>query len=211
MVSRHQGLVSNVEDELRYGRAVAAVGPDVVKRLGWFHPGDPDLRIDPRIDRRLLASPILELYEAFRAPVRFEPTDVVASARNQSMNYDRLAAAAAFTGASAPSPEDIGSNNWVVAGRLSASGHPILANDPHWAQSAPSPRYWIHSVAPGWNVIGGGEPEIPGVSIGHNEYGAWGLTIFETDAEDLYVYQTNPEEPTRVLVPRRVGTDACRP
>ena len=149
VVSRHQGLVSNVEDELRYGRAVAAVGPDVVKRLGWFHPGDPDLRIDPRIDRRLLASPILELYEAFRAPVRFEPTDVVASARNESMNYDRLAAAAEFTGASAPSPEDIGSNNWVVAGRLSASGHPILANDPHWAQSAPSLRYWIHSCRPG--------------------------------------------------------------
>ncbi len=193
VVSRHQGLVSNVEDELRYARAVAAVGPDVVKRLGWFHPGDPDLRIDPRIDRRLLASPILELYEAFRAPVRFEPTDVVASARNESMNYDRLAAAAEFTGASAPSPEDIGSNNWVVAGRLSASGHPMLANDPHRAQSAPSLRYWIHLVAPGWNVIGGGEPEIPGVSIGHNEYGAWGLTIFETDAEDLYVYQTNPK------------------
>ncbi len=193
VVSRHQGLVSNVEDELRYGRAVAAVGPDVVKRLGWFHPGDPDLRIDPRIDRRLLASPILELYEAFRAPVRFEPTDVVASARNESMNYDRLAAAAEFTGASAPSPEDIGSNNWVVAGRLSASGHPMLANDPHRAQSAPSLRYWIHLVAPGWNVIGGGEPEIPGVSIGHNEYGAWGLTIFETNAEDLYVYQTNPK------------------
>jgi len=48
-------------------------------------------------------------------------------------------------------------------------------------------------VAPGWNVIGGGEPEIPGISIGHNEYGAWGLTVFRSDAEDLYVYQLNPE------------------
>jgi penicillin amidase len=48
-------------------------------------------------------------------------------------------------------------------------------------------------VAPGWNVIGGGEPEIPGVSIGHNEKGAWGLTIFETDGEDLYVYDINPK------------------
>src|SRR5690606_31364500 len=50
-----------------------------------------------------------------------------------------------------------------------------------------------HLVAPGWNVIGGGEPVIPGVSIGHNEHGAWGLTIFETDAEDLYVYDLNPD------------------
>src|SRR5690606_29795498 len=42
-----------------------------------------------------------------------------------------------------------------------------------------------------------GEPVIPGVSIGHNEYGAWGLTIFSTDGEDLYVYQTNPADPTQ--------------
>jgi penicillin G amidase len=50
----------------------------------------------------------------------------------------------------------------------------------------------VHLSAPGWNVIGGGEPEIPGVSIGHNDVGAWGLTIFATDGEDLYVYKTNP-------------------
>ena len=54
-----------------------------------------------------------------------------------------------------------------------------------------------HLVAPGWNVIGGGEPEIPGISIGHNEFGAWGLTVFRTDAEDLYVYETNPDNPNQ--------------
>jgi penicillin G amidase len=42
-------------------------------------------------------------------------------------------------------------------------------------------------------VLGGGEPTIPGISIGHNEYGAWGLTVFDLDAEDLYVYQLNPQ------------------
>ena len=55
----------------------------------------------------------------------------------------------------------------------------------------------MHLVAPGWNVIGGGEPVLPGVSIGHNEYGAWGLTIFGTDSEDLYVYDTNPANPNQ--------------
>ena len=44
-------------------------------------------------------------------------------------------------------------------------------------------------------MIGGGEPSLPGVSIGHNEYGAWGLTVFATDGEDLYVYDTNPSNP----------------
>jgi len=55
----------------------------------------------------------------------------------------------------------------------------------------------VHLVAPGWNVIGGGEPVLPGVSIGHNEYGAWGLTIFGSDTEDLYVYDTNPANPNQ--------------
>jgi penicillin amidase len=70
----------------------------------------------------------------------------------------------------------------------------MLANDPHRKIAAPSLRYMVHLVAPGWNVIGGGEPEIPGVSIGHNEVGAWGLTIYETDGEDLYVYDLNPND-----------------
>ena len=75
------------------------------------------------------------------------------------------------------------------------SGYPLLVNDPHRVQEAPSLRYWVHLNAPGWNVIGAGEPALPGVSIGHNDVGAWGLTIFGTDGEDLYVYDTNPANP----------------
>src|SRR5437899_12179457 len=69
--------------------------------------------------------------------------------------------------------------------------------DTNRTQSAPSQRYWMHMVAPGWNVIGGGKHVLPGVSIGHNEYGAWGLTIFGTDSEDLYMYETNPANPNQ--------------
>ena len=82
-----------------------------------------------------------------------------------------------------------------MAGSRTLSTLPILANDPHRVIAAPSLRYWVHLVAPGWNVIGGGEPVLPGVSIGHNEHGAWGLTIFGQDSEDLYVYDTNPANP----------------
>ena len=94
--------------------------------------------------------------------------------------------------ASRVTDHDIGSNNWVVSGGRTQSTLPIMANDPHRVIEAPSLRYWVHLVAPGWNVIGGGEPVLPGVSIGHNDHGAWGLTIFGTDSEDLYVYETNP-------------------
>lgn len=71
----------------------------------------------------------------------------------------------------------------------------MLANDPHRALATPSLRYIVHLSAPGWNVVGGGEPVIPGVSIGHNEFGAWGLTVFDIDAEDLYVYELDPNNP----------------
>ena len=91
--------------------------------------------------------------------------------------------------------ESIGSNNWVIHGRRTVTGYPIMANDPHRSVEAPSLRYWVHLVAPGWNVIGGGEPILPGVSIGHNEHGAWGLTVFGQDNEDLIVYETNPSNP----------------
>jgi len=85
-----------------------------------------------------------------------------------------------------------GSNAWVVSPGQSATGRPILASDPHRSHSAPSLRYIVHLNAPGLNVIGGGEPALPGVSIGHNGTIAFGLTIFAIDQEDLYVYETNP-------------------
>ena len=64
-----------------------------------------------------------------------------------------------------------GSNNWVIAPARSATGRPILANDPHRAYSAPSLRYAVHLSAPGLDVIGAGEPALPGISLGHNEIG----------------------------------------
>src|SRR5262249_16457229 len=73
----------------------------------------------------------------------------------------------------------------------------IMANDPHRALLVPSLRYWVRLVAPGWNVIGAGEPALPGVAIGHNEHGAWGFTIFPIDQEDLSVYETDPPDPFR--------------
>jgi penicillin amidase len=80
-----------------------------------------------------------------------------------------------------------GSNNWVVNGRKTASGKPILANDPHRAITNPGVRYITHLIAPGWNVIGAGEPASPGVAIGHNERIAFGLTIVGMDQQDLVV------------------------
>jgi penicillin G amidase len=90
-----------------------------------------------------------------------------------------------------------GSNNWVIGPSRTASGRPLLANDPHRAVTLPSLRYIAHLSAPGIDVIGAGEPALPGVSIGHNGHVAFGLTIFPIDHEDLYVYRTDPGDPHR--------------
>jgi penicillin G amidase len=87
-----------------------------------------------------------------------------------------------------------GSNNWTVSGNLTASGKPLLANDPHRILAEPSLRYIVHLVAPGWNVIGAGEPALPGVAAGHNEKIAWGFTIFGLDQQDLYLEEVNPAD-----------------
>jgi penicillin amidase len=196
VISRHNGLLSNVTQELSMARAVAAVGADAVKAVSGFQGPDPLLTLDPAIDSALLTPDVLDLYNAFREPLRFLPQDIVAQYRAPQ------AVARLDEAIVRPSPldlsqrrEDIGSNNWVVSGSRTQSGLPLLMNDPHRLQGVPSLRYWSHLVAPGWDVIGGGEPMLPGVSIGHNAHGAWGLTIFGSDSEDLYVYETNPAQP----------------
>jgi penicillin amidase len=176
VVSRHNGLLSNIGEELNTAQAVRMLGEDKVKELRYFQGGDPNIVPDPAIDLSLLNNSILDLYNAFRKPISFG----AAAAEDPSALEESERSV------------DIGSNNWVVSGRLTASGYPMMMNDPHRTQSIPSLRYWVHLVGPGWNVIGGGEPVLPGISIGHNEYGAWGLTIFGSDTEDLYVYDTNP-------------------
>jgi penicillin amidase len=80
-----------------------------------------------------------------------------------------------------------GSNNWVVSGSRTRSGKPLLANDPHRSVSLPSLRYLTHLVGPGWNVIGAGEPGVPGVAGGHNERVGFGFTIVGMDQQDVYV------------------------
>jgi penicillin amidase len=199
VISRHQGLLGNIGQELDIGRAVCAIGAEAVREIEYFHPHDPVLELDEEIDcASLTENDVLGVYDAFRRGIDFRPEDIVlADLRAGEREFEAMAAVLDQEAKilEQRDVEDIGSNNWVVSGDLTLDGYPFMVNDPHRAQSAPSLRYWVHLVGPGWNVIGGGEPVLPGISIGHNEYGAWGLTVFGTDGEDLYVYRTNPDNP----------------
>jgi penicillin amidase len=80
-----------------------------------------------------------------------------------------------------------GSNNWVVAGRRTASGRPLLANDPHLQMEFPGIWYEMHLVAAGLDVIGVTVPGTPFVILGHNARIAWGLTNTGADVQDLFI------------------------
>ena len=193
VISRHQGLLGNIEQELNIGRAVSLIGEEKVKELMWFHPKEPDISLDNNLTYEDLKQDILRLYNAYREPIEFKKNYIL----DKYQSEDEIA----FTNSNVHINDEysIGSNNWAISGDKSFNGYPILANDPHRSLSNPSLRYMAHLVAPGWNVIGGGEPEIPGISIGHNGIGAWGLTVFRTDAEDLYVYDLNPNNDSQYM------------
>ena len=111
-----------------------------------------------------------------------------------------------------------GSNNWVVSAARTATGKPLLANDPHRAIGVPSLRYVMHLVGPGWNVIGAGEPALPGIAAGHNERVGFGFTIVGMDQQDVYVEEVGPcgadgqrcYHTRGVWIPMRVVVDTIR-
>ena len=143
------------------------------------------------LDAAQLGIPTLQKYLPPDPPVRLEVprgldlndiTKDITSVYSQTIGPVRFAA-------------EEGSNNWVIDGALSVTGKPILANDPHRPVQIPSLRKTVHLVAPGWNVIGAGEPALPGVALGHNKHIAFGFTIVGIDQQDLYVEKLNPSNP----------------
>ena len=93
------------------------------------------------------------------------------------------------------------SNNWVVSGKRTVTGKPLLANDPHLRPTAPSIWHMVHLSAPGLRVAGVGTAGLPGVVLGHNEHIAWGFTNVGPDVQDLYIEKFNPDNPKQYQTP----------
>ena len=88
--------------------------------------------------------------------------------------------------------ESLGSNNWVVDGTLTASGKPLLANDPHLSTRMPSTWYLVHISAGTYETIGASIPGTPAIVLGRNRFIAWGATNVAADVEDLYQEKLDP-------------------
>jgi len=190
---RHHGLTTNFTGEIDRAQLYCHVRPIAV-RADWLRR-ELDPQIEPKLPEGLdpCTVPAAELrraYDLATAPPRFpkEWWTSTAAALPVDQRYATVEAASDMG-------RSLGSNNWVIAGNRTATGRPILANDPHRAHGAPSLRYISHLNAPGLSVIGAGEPFLPGIAIGHNDNIAFGLTRFYIDQEDLYGYEANPANP----------------
>ncbi len=106
--------------------------------------------------------------------------------------------------------EGLGSNNWVVSGKRTVSGKPMLANDPHLGLTTPSVWYFAGLQAPGLKVMGATLPGVPGVVLGRNDRIAWAFTNTGVDQQDLYLERINPEAARRISNAGRLGA-LCDP
>jgi penicillin amidase len=97
-----------------------------------------------------------------------------------------------------PYPPFTGSNGWVISGRKTRSGKPILANDTHIAYAQPSVWYEAHLECPGFRIYGNFLAGTPVPALGHSDKGGWGLTMFENDDADFFREKANPENPGQV-------------
>jgi penicillin G amidase len=109
-----------------------------------------------------------------------------------------LAAARAIAAMSNP---DDGSNAWAVTADRSATGAPLLANDPHLGLTTPATWHLVRMEAPGFLLAGAASPGMPALVLGHNGHVAWGLTNATTDTSDVYIETIDPQNPDRYLTP----------
>ncbi|MET3412465.1 penicillin acylase family protein [Methylobacterium sp. 1030] len=199
---RSHALIRNVLSEVARARVLArARSPadglavdDLRKRIS--PPHDPV--IPDGLDAADWPDDLLDAFRLTTATVGFDP-DRMAATRAEAWDWSKVDAHGTVTRGprgAAKEPAE-GSNNWAVAPSRTATGRPILASDPHRVYLQPSLRYAVHLTAPGLDVIGAGEPALPGISIGHNGRAAFSLTIAPIDQEDLFVCATDPADPDR--------------
>jgi len=185
---RSHGLTRNVASEVKRSLVACAAGLEADRFRVKLEPAWTT-KIPEGLDPCSIPKGVLAAYDLATRPVAFAK----AEDRKAMLTHDPDR----FLSEADGQRDTIGSNNWVVAPSRTATGRAILANDPHREHSVPSLRYIVGLNAPGLSVIGAGEPALPGISIGHNGTIAFGLTIFNVDQEDLYVYELNPADPNQ--------------
>src|SRR5271157_886027 len=171
-------------DTLVWGKLMAV-------RLGGNYRGE---LLRARMARTIPAADLAFLYPEY-------PKDAPTTLSEMLPIYRRLALDPLYRGLPPAVGPIYASNSWVVDGRHSASGKPLLANDPHLAFAAPGFWYLARLKTPAREIAGATAAGVPLVVIGHNDRIAWGFTTTTADVEDLFIEKIDPSDPSRYLVP----------
>ncbi len=163
------GLSVNWESEMLRSLLLETLGPEKTADLTTPYGVDYQSVIPDEVVGRGLADALLRDYQQFLSNM---PLSTV------------------------PTGKGVGSNNWVVDGKRTSSGRPILANDPHLPPIFPALWYENHLIGGDYNVTGFTMPGVPGVIIGHNEQISWGLTNAFPDVQDVYIERFHPDDDT---------------
>ncbi len=165
----------NVDDEIRRARLAALGLLDFDAVVAPLRPSW-DLKVPDGLDAAAVSLDDLGVMRLGRLPFGPEtPTKAPDTSKAEAANA--------------------GSNAWTIGPQRSATGRPILTNDPHLGIGGFGPRHVAHLSAPGLDVIGGGAPGLPGIMQGHTDRFAFGRTNFHIDQEDLFVLELNPADP----------------
>jgi penicillin amidase len=200
---RSHGLIRNLLSEVARARVLArAASPAdglATDELRKHRSPPHEPTVPDGLDASDWPDDLLDLFRLATAPVTFTP-ERMAATRDEAWEWAKVDAHGAVGRQPAPPPPEPseGSNNWVVGPGRTETGRPILASDPHRVYLNPSLRYAVHLTAPGLDVIGAGEPALPGISIGHNGHAAFSLTIAPIDQEDLFVCAKHPDDPDQI-------------
>ncbi|WP_018681860.1 penicillin acylase family protein [Actinokineospora enzanensis] len=183
---RTHAIGENLSWEVARAKLVCLAGPEGSRVFRGLHP-DHTAQVPPGLDPCAIPDDVLKVYNQATAAVSFDRRSGVVSPALSADGTDK-----------AIEDATTGSNSWAIGPGRTATGRPILANDPHrGADALPSGRYLAQLSAPGLNLEGAGEPWNPGIAIGHNGTVAFGLTNLPVDQTDLYVYDLDPADPTR--------------
>lgn len=174
-----QDLSTSFQDKLNREAVVAHLSPEQQSDLypigSWRdHPpagGNPDLK-EPT---PFLEIPLDASQSSVRTPEHVEDLHRVTTTLADYVSQYRCDGCMA------------GSNNWVVSGAHTASGHPLLANDPHLALNLPDIWYTADLESGSFHATGVTLPGLPFIMIGHNQHIAWGFTNSEADVQDVYI------------------------
>ena len=174
-----------VADSLVWGKLMAV-------QLGGNYRGE---LLRARMARTISAADLTFLYPEY-------PKDAPTTLTEMVPIYRRLALEKLYEALPAIVGPNYASNSWVVDGKHSASGKPLLANDPHLGFSLPGFWYLARLKTPQHEIAGGTVAGVPLVVIGHNERIAWGFTTTTADVEDIFVEKLDPADPGRYLTPQ---------